>query len=73
MAYNDQCAASGFTCTRINYFSSPTIKAQPGDIKIGIPQGQSGAADNTRRLGETRNAVSNYEPDPAPDVADLSN
>jgi hypothetical protein len=67
MGYNNACAARGFNCTRVNYFSSPTIRAQPGDVIIGVAQNNPGAADNTRRLKTTRVPISNYEP-PVPDV-----
>jgi hypothetical protein len=59
MAYNNLCAASSFNCTRINYFSSPTIRP-PGNVVIGKAAGTAGAADNTRRLKSTRTPVSRY-------------
>jgi peptidyl-Asp metalloendopeptidase len=54
MAYNDACAAVGLFCTRINWFSSPTIRAT-GAVVIG-----NTGNDNTRRLKETKTAVSKY-------------
>jgi hypothetical protein len=60
MAYNDRCVALGSSCTRVNWFSSPTRKAQPGDIAIGKASNTAGAADNTLRLKQTRTAISNY-------------
>jgi hypothetical protein len=59
MAYNNQCVANGFNCTRINYFSSPTIRP-PGNVVIGKAANTPGAADNTRRLKSTRTPVSRY-------------
>ena len=35
MAYNDDCVRRGFNCTRVNYFSSPTVRAQPGNVVVG--------------------------------------
>jgi hypothetical protein len=67
MAYNDRCAPD--FCARVNYFSSPTVRAQPGNIVIGIARGNPGAADNTRRLKTTRVAISNYKPPPADELA----
>jgi hypothetical protein len=67
MAYNDRCAPD--FCTRVNYFSSPTIRARPDNIVIGAAQGNPGAADNTRRLKATRVAISNYRPPPADELA----
>jgi hypothetical protein len=60
MAYNNYCAERGQNCTRINWFSSPTIRAT-GNVVIGKPAGTAAAADNTRRLIETRTPVSQYE------------
>ena len=68
MAYNNRCVALGFNCTRVNYFSSPTVRAQPGNVLVGVKVNGSGAADNTRRLREIRNRIGNYYPAPAPDV-----
>jgi hypothetical protein len=67
MAYNDRCAPD--FCTRVNYLSSPTIRARPGNVVIGVSQGNPGAADNTRRLKTTRVAISNYRPPPADELA----
>ena len=68
MAYNNDCAARGFNCPRVNYFSSPTVRAQPGNVLVGKAQNASGAADNTRRLREIRNLIGNYYPPPAADT-----
>jgi hypothetical protein len=55
MAYPNACPS----CARINNFSSSTTFG-PGGAIIGIRAGRPGAADNTRRLNETRNAISGY-------------
>lgn len=73
MSYPDACYTRGYyECVRINYFSSPTIRAQPGNVVIGIAAGKTGAADNTRRLIETRVGVSKYLVQ-APDSVDGMN
>ncbi|MGB7259097.1 MAG: reprolysin-like metallopeptidase [Pseudolabrys sp.] len=59
MAYNNQCAAAGKFCTRINWFSSGTIKAT-GNVVIGKSKGVAGAADNSTRLKQDRVAISHY-------------
>lgn len=58
MAYNNACAVRGFNCTRVQYFSTPRVKA--GGKKIGIAAGRPGAADGARRLNETRRAIAAY-------------
>lgn len=57
MAYNNACVGTvpGSFCTRINWFSSATIKAT-GAVVIGNANN-----DNTRRLKQTKTAVSNYQ------------
>ncbi len=65
MAYPNKCkAVGGFDCTRVNWFSSPTVKAQPGNVTIGVAQNEAGAADNTRRLKETAVLAASYTPWP---------
>jgi hypothetical protein len=63
MAYNDECAAAGFGCTRIMYFSDPA-KTHTGD-----PMGVSGTASTTSpdgpanerlTLDNTRTTVANF-------------
>ncbi len=58
MAYDNKCNDKGFTCERLNRFSDPDDKVQ-GE-KFGISKGKSGAADEVRRLNETREAISKY-------------
>ncbi len=40
LAYNDQCSAAGFNCSRLNYWSNPDIlrSGDPMGINIGNPQ-----------------------------------
>lgn len=58
MAYNNECADSGFNCTRIPYFSTPRKKYQ--NKIIGKAKSRPGAADASRRLNETSRAISTY-------------
>ncbi len=58
MAYNNACAPD--FCDRINWFSSPTIRAT-GNVVIGRARNTAGAADNTLRLKQTRTPISQYE------------
>ena len=58
MSYPDKCAAAGVNCARIPYMSTP-LKLYNGR-KIGIPQGQAGAADGARTLNTTRAVVGAY-------------
>ena len=60
MAYNNFCADRGQNCTRINWFSSPTVRAT-GNVVIGRARNTTGAADNTLRLKQTRTPISQYE------------
>lgn len=68
MAYNDRCAALGFSCTRLPYWSNPGVQY------LGAPMGIAGGtsstctagvqancdADDHRMLNESANAVSNF-------------
>lgn len=58
MSYNNQCADLGFSCKRITYFSNPGLLYN--GYVLGIPQGTTGAADATRKLGENATAISNF-------------
>lgn len=51
MAYDNQCTASGFNCTRLPYFSNPTINYG------GVPMGTITSHDNTRKHTERNNTV----------------
>jgi peptidyl-Asp metalloendopeptidase len=54
MAYNDQCAASGFTCTRLRRFSNPS------NVNTGDPMGHAATADAARSLNQTAVTVANF-------------
>ena len=63
MAYNDECAAAGFNCTRVMYFSDP------GRTYTGDPMGVPGTASSTSpdgpanerlSLDTTRTTVANF-------------
>jgi len=54
LAYNDQCAASGFNCSRILYFANPLL------TNTGDPLGDAASADATRALNNTRLTVANF-------------
>ncbi len=58
MAYNDKCAAQGFACTRIPFFSSPYLTYN--GVALGVNPWSTQAAYNVRRLTETRSAVSAF-------------
>jgi hypothetical protein len=54
MAYNDQCAAAGFFCTRLKYFSNPL------NLYTGDPMGNASTADAVLSLNNTRLTVANF-------------
>jgi hypothetical protein len=58
MAYNNQCAASGTYCTRLPYWSNPTVTY--GGAPMGIPEGQPNATDNRKTLNNTAFTVANF-------------
>ena len=63
MAYNNQCADSGFNCTRLRYFSNPA------NTYTGDPMGDAGA-NAAASLDNTRVTVSNFRQSiPAPPAA----
>ena len=51
MAYNDQCVASGFNCTRIPYFSTPNLMIG------GQAIGNASMSNNASTLGQTASTV----------------
>jgi len=73
MAYNDECSARGFNCTRLLYWSNPTKKypATTG-TPMGVTSGTNSTctvgnlsnpdcdADNARVLNNTAQTVSNF-------------
>ncbi len=69
MAYNDKCTASGFNCTRIQYWSNP--EASYGGSPVGIAEGQSQAADNRKALNNTAYTVANFRAGGGPSPSSL--
>ena len=58
MAYDNECRANGFSCTEIQYLSTPKKKFQGN--KIGVKKGKPGAADAARKLNENRKGIAAY-------------
>jgi hypothetical protein len=58
MSYNNQCAALGFSCERITYYSNSAMTYN--GFKLGVPKGTSGAADASRLLTEKAVTVSSF-------------
>jgi hypothetical protein len=58
MAYNTECSAGGFYCTRIPYFSNPDVTY--GGAPTGVPEGQYHAADNRKTFSNTAYTVANF-------------
>src|SRR4030067_2904062 len=58
MAYNTECGDNGFSCTRLQYWSNPD--ALYGGVPMGVPEGQSNAADNRKTLNNTAYTVANF-------------
>jgi hypothetical protein len=58
MAYNDACAAQGFNCTRVLYFSSPYLSYN--GTALGVIPWSTTAAYNVRRLTETRTGIAGF-------------
>jgi hypothetical protein len=58
MSYSNRCAASRVTCQLVNKFSNPRIQVQ--GAPFGIAAGAVGAADASRRLGETYQNIMTY-------------
>ena len=70
MAYNSECSASGFYCTRLPYWSNPDVD-YGGGVPMGVPEGTSTScitgvpepncdADNRKTLNKTANTVANF-------------
>ena len=58
MGYNSECAASNVNCTRIQYWSNPSVNF--GGRAMGIAAGNSNAADNRTALNTTASTVANF-------------
>ena len=68
MSYDDQCVASGISCSRVLYFSSPdrTYEGDPMGIAGFNPTDEStGPSDASRTLNRTRRYVANFFRAPA--------
>ncbi|MEP6656001.1 MAG: M12 family metallo-peptidase [Betaproteobacteria bacterium] len=56
MAYNNACTAAGTTCTRIPFFSNPSLTyGSPAD-----PLGNTSTSDNARVLNQNASVVANF-------------
>ena len=58
MAYNDACAAQGFNCTRIQFWSNPDVFYS--GFPTGIISTDPNAADNRMTLNNTAFTVANF-------------
>ena len=68
MSYDDQCVASGISCSRVLYFSSPdrTYEGNPMGIAGFNPTDEiTGSSDASRTLNRTRRYVENFFGAPA--------
>ena len=68
MSYDDQCVASGISCSRVLYFSSPdrTYEGDPMGIAGFNPTDEiTGPSDASRTLNRTRRYVANFFRAPA--------
>jgi hypothetical protein len=61
MAYNDQCAAAGTSCTRIPYFSNPAL-AYNGAALGTAEAGTTPTSDNTRVHNNGAATVASFRP-----------
>lgn len=55
MAYNNQCSDAGTSCTRLQYWSNPSVSYG------GDPMGSFATADNESVLDIEDNSIANYE------------
>jgi hypothetical protein len=62
MAYNSECSANGFSCSRLNYWSTPNTTYNSGTI------GDAASAHNQRSLDNTRVTVANWRSSSSPPV-----
>ncbi len=58
MAYNDECKANGYSCTRVQHFSNPNVLH--GDVPTGISDVYSDSANNSLTLNNTAYTVANF-------------
>jgi peptidyl-Asp metalloendopeptidase len=64
MAYNDECRDNGFDCTRIQYWSNPSVDYQGNPT--GISQNTSNSASNALTLNNTAYTVANFRSSGSP-------
>jgi hypothetical protein len=76
MAYNTECSDQGFNCTRLQYWSNPSVSY--GGAPMGVPAGSSTAcalydpnhpacdADDRSTLNNSAYTVANFRVRPAP-------
>lgn len=61
MAYNNECSASGFSCTRVAYWSDPDVNYPDATAPIEVgPTGTAADEDNARVLDERAATVAGY-------------
>ncbi len=58
MAYNNQCSDNGYDCTRIPYWSNPSVNYQGNPT--GISQNSANSANNVLTLNNTAYTVANF-------------
>ena len=64
MAYDNQCNDNGYSCTRIQYWSNPSVNYQGSPT--GISQNASNSANNVLTLNNTAYTVANFRASVAP-------
>jgi len=63
MSYNDQCAAAGYSCYRIPYFSNPSISYNNSSFYVSAvlaPTGNASTAHERQALNDTRETTANF-------------
>lgn len=66
MAYNDQCADAGVSCTTVGYWSAPSVIYPDATAPVNVgPTGDAATRDNVRVLRERAATVSAFRARPA--------
>jgi hypothetical protein len=61
MSYNDQCVAGGFNCTRVPYFSNPSVLFTNSPFSaVAAPTGNAVTAHERQALNDTRETTANF-------------
>ncbi|MFP3593414.1 zinc-dependent metalloprotease [Chryseobacterium sp. SIMBA_038] len=70
MAYNDECSAAGFNCTRVNRWANPSVNynSEPTGIAIG----NTNPSNEAYGFSRFACVVSNFMPTASPDVLSTS-